>query len=99
MARGSVDLTANAADGGGDEFGIVQLGDVWWAKPDPAVGREQSGRRPVLVVANQWYLDAATTFAMTEQVKAISRKRFVHRLGCVDEECLRNVRAWIVDYL
>jgi mRNA interferase MazF len=31
--------------------GLPRRGDVWLTTPDPVVGREQSGRRPVLVVS------------------------------------------------
>ncbi|WP_347304737.1 type II toxin-antitoxin system PemK/MazF family toxin [Corynebacterium sp. SA-MJD20WY100] len=36
----------------------VMEGQVWWLKPDPAIpamGREQAGRRPVLVVSNDYF--------------------------------------------
>lgn len=104
-------------------------GDVWWARPDPATGREQAGRRPVLVVAGEDYLMTVTTlflavpltttdrgwpnhvrlrgevgltqasFAMTEQVRAVSRERLTSRVGAASGSCLAEVRGWIVDYL
>lgn len=30
-------------------------GEVWDAFLDPTLGREQSGRRPVLVISNDWF--------------------------------------------
>lgn len=107
----------------------VQPGDVWWARPDPAVGREHSGRRPVLIVPSSDYLSTITklvlvvptttrdrgwlnhvqlygaaglgeaSWAMTEQVRAISRDRLDRRSGVVTPDCLDAVRQWIVDYL
>ena len=107
----------------------VDVGDVWWALPDPAVGREQSGRRPVLVVSNERLHTAVTTlviavpvtmkdrgwpnhvelnagagmkqrsFAMTEQVRTISRQRLTKKIGVVEESVLQNVREWLVDYI
>lgn len=104
-------------------------GQVWWAVPELAVGREQSGRRPVLVLANEEYLAAVTTlalvvpitsrnrgwpnhvalggehglgrrsFAMSEQVRVISRERMVERAGDVDAETLAVVRRWVIDFL
>lgn len=104
-------------------------GEVWWAEPDPAVGREQAGRRPVVVVANEAYLDLVThlalavpvtstdrgwpnhiplgganglpasSVAMAEQVRAISRDRLFERAGEVSPDCLAELRAWIQDFL
>ncbi|GAA1375271.1 type II toxin-antitoxin system PemK/MazF family toxin [Luteococcus sanguinis] len=117
---------------GGDPIhSSVELatGEVWWASPDATVGREQSGRRPVLVVASQRYLDQVDTlalvvplttrdrgwsnhvlvtaepalpeacFAMTEQLRAISRERLVSRLGRAFEPCMEAVQKWLVEYL
>ena len=87
-----------------DEIGP---GDVFWAQLGPVVGREQTGRRPVVVVSGRGHLLAATTlctvvpvtsvdrgwpnhvfldaagldhpsWAMTEQIRAISRVRLRH---------------------
>jgi len=107
----------------------VVPGEVWWARPDPGMGREQDGRRPVLVIANEEYLAAVTTlaitvplttrdrrwpnhvalagptgleqpcWAMTEQVRTISRARLERRSGVVAAETLGLVRQWIVDFL
>ena len=37
---------------------------VVWAKLDPARGREQSGRRPALVIASDHFLEQADTLAI-----------------------------------
>lgn len=104
-------------------------GEVWWVAPDPAVGREQSGRRPVLVISGEDYHQTVTTlimavpittrdrgwanhvalegphgldresWAMTEQVRAISRERLVLRAGLVTNACLEAARRWVRDYL
>ncbi|MDR3359853.1 MAG: type II toxin-antitoxin system PemK/MazF family toxin [Bifidobacteriaceae bacterium] len=39
-------------------------GAVYWAELDPVRGREQAGRRPVLVVASDLYLEQADTLAI-----------------------------------
>ncbi|WP_256829734.1 type II toxin-antitoxin system PemK/MazF family toxin [Ornithinimicrobium faecis] len=39
-------------------------GDIVWAELDPVRGREQSGRRPALVVASDLYLEQANTLAI-----------------------------------
>ena len=107
----------------------VEPGEVWWALPDPAVGREQSGRRPVLIVSNERVHRTVTTlvvvvpvttkdrgwlnhvelnagagveqrsFAMTEQVRTISRQRLAKKIGVVEGSVLRDVREWLLDYI
>lgn len=42
----------------------VRRGSVLWAELDPVRGREQAGRRPVLVVASDLYLEQADTLAI-----------------------------------
>ena len=42
----------------------LRRGTVAWAELDPVRGREQSGRRPVLVVASDLYLEQADTLAI-----------------------------------
>ena len=108
---------------------MVDAGEVWWALPDPAVGREQSGRRPVLIVSNEQFHRTVTTlvvvvpmttkdrdwpnhvelnagagmeqrsFAMTEQVRTISRQRLTKKIGVVEGSVLQGVREWLVDYI
>ena len=103
-------------------------GDVVWVEPDPAVGREQSGRRPALVVAGAGYLEVVdmlaivvpittvdrgwpnhipvratglprSCWAMSEQVRTVSRERIMARAGSVDAGTLAEVRRWIRDFL
>ncbi len=103
-------------------------GDVVWVAPDVAVGREQAGRRPAIVIAGEGYLATVDTlaivvpitsvdrgwpnhvsvrgsaltgdsWAMTEQVRTISRERIVGRVGRSDEATLSAVRTWIRDFL
>lgn len=111
------------------ELAEIQEGELWWAKPDATVGREQSGRRPVLVISNPFYnrlADALAlvvpltpqnrrwsnhvaipaesglgkpSWAMTEQVRVISRRRLVGKIGEVSSDTLAPVRRWIRDYL
>ena len=42
----------------------VRRGSVMWAELDPVRGREQAGRRPVLVVASGLYLEQADSLAI-----------------------------------
>lgn len=103
-------------------------GDLVWVAPDTAVGREQAGRRPAVVVAGSDYLAVVETlavvvpltsvdrgwpnhvpvrggslardsWAMTEQVRTVSRGRIVDRAGAADAPTLDAVRGWIRDFL
>lgn len=101
-------------------------GDVVWAELDPTVGREQGGRRPVVVVASRGFLDVVDTlaivvpvtsadrswpnhvrlsqlgrpsFAMTEQVRAMSRNRLHGVLGRASPQELADIRRWLRDFL
>jgi len=42
----------------------IEPGSVVWVSLDPAEGREQSGRRPAVVVASAGYLQAVTELAI-----------------------------------
>lgn len=110
------------------EAGTLRPGDVVWAQPETAVGREQRGRRPAMIVAGAGYLEAVDTlavvvpittvnrgwpnhvevigaqlphrsWAMSEQVRTISRERMLERAGRADEATLVAVRGWIADFL
>lgn len=48
-------------------------GSVVWAELDPAKGREQAGRRPVLIVASDLYLEQADTLAIIVPVTTTDR--------------------------
>ena len=103
-------------------------GEVVWVQPEIAVGREQSGRRPALVVAGPGYLEAVDTlvvvvpittvdrgwpnhieavgaelqqrsWAMSEQIRTISRERVVGRAGRANAVTLADVRTWLADLL
>jgi mRNA interferase MazF len=108
--------------------GDLRPGDVIWVEPEIAVGREQSGRRPALVVAGVGYLETVDmlalvvpittvergwpnhievvgadldrrSWAMSEQVRTISRDRMVGSAGRADEVTLAAVRGWLADFL
>lgn len=103
-------------------------GDVIWVAPEIAVGREQAGWRPALVVAGAGYLETVDTlalvvpittvdrgwpnhvevigadlgqrsWAMSEQLRTISRGRIVSRAGHADQATLAAVRVWLADFL
>ena len=104
-------------------------GDVVWAELGPGRGREQGGRRPVVIVASNDYLETVDalaigipvtskdrdwpnhvplrgdtglekpSFAMTEQVGAISRERIFAVAGRVDDETLASIAVYLRDFL
>ena len=104
-------------------------GTVSWAELSPTRGREQSGRRPVLIIASNAYLETITSFAlvlpvttvdrgwpnhvrlrgehgldrpswaMTEQIRTLSRDRIVDVIGLVDDATLRDVDTYLRDFL
>ena len=51
----------------------IEPGTVVWVDLDPAVGREQAGRRPAVVVASAGYLSAVTELAIV--VPGTTRQR------------------------
>lgn len=102
-------------------------GDIVWAEFAPTVGREQSGRRPALVISNLAYLEIVTelavvvplttqdrgwdnhvavgaqlprrSWAMTEQVRTIDRRRLGELIAGADDETMDAIRVWLVDFL
>jgi len=52
--------------------GLVR-GSVVWVDFSPTLSREQTGRRPALVVASTPYLETATTLAIVVPVTTIDR--------------------------
>lgn len=48
-------------------------GVVCWAELDPSVGREQAGRRPVLVVSSRGYLRVVDALAIVVPVTSVDR--------------------------
>jgi len=48
-------------------------GSVAWADLSPTRGREQAGRRPVLVVASRGYLETITTLVVVLPVTGVDR--------------------------
>lgn len=51
----------------------LRRGDLLWADLDPTRGREQAGRRPVLVIASDLYLTAADTLAIVVPCSTVDR--------------------------
>lgn len=51
----------------------IQPGAVLWAWLDPTIGREQSGRRPVLVVSSRSYNDVVDTLLIVVPISSTHR--------------------------
>ncbi|WP_432830025.1 type II toxin-antitoxin system PemK/MazF family toxin [Dactylosporangium sp. CA-092794] len=60
---------------------VVQPWEVWWADLDPTEGREQAGRRPVLVVSSVFHL-RLTGEALVSVLPMTTRERpgWLHRV-------------------
>ena len=108
---------------------VILTGNILWAELGVGIGREQGGRRPVVVVSSNEYLAAVDTlilavpvtsrtrawpnhvlltgptalerpsYAMTEQVRSVSRERIVGAAGSIDHECLDRMRVYLRDFL
>lgn len=108
----------------------LQRGHVVWTFFGPGVGKEQSGRRPAVVVSSDEYLrrvvDLAvvvpitskirgwpnhvllkgerlgldeTSFAMTEQVTTIDRRRIRRLAGRSDDATMDEIDRWLTGLL
>ena len=53
--------------------GPLRPGDVVWVAPEIAVGREQAGRRPAMVVAGAGYLETVDTLALVVPITSVDR--------------------------
>lgn len=60
------------------DFVPLARGAVAWADLDPTRGREQYGRRPVLVVSSNAYLETITTLVLVLPVTTVDRGRPNH---------------------
>ena len=109
---------------------IILTADVWIAYLDPVVGREQGGRRPVVIISSDQlhkipgalvFVVPFTTrnrrveshvpvllesgelpresFAMTEQLRSISRLRLRKRVGSVDHPTLDLIQRRVAWFL
>lgn len=56
----------------------MKYGDLYWAKPDPSVGSEQAGRRPVLVVSSDDAITAIPDVVTTVPVTTRDRGWATH---------------------
>lgn len=61
------------AMGDADALGDVMPGQIVWADLDPVRGREQAGRRPVLVVASLQYLEVVDSLALVVPLTTTDR--------------------------
>ncbi len=68
----------------------LRRGAVVWAELDPVRGREQSGRRPVLVVASDLYLQQADSLAIIVPATTTDRGWPNHVLLCGSDLALKS---------
>lgn len=51
----------------------IYAGDIFYAGLDPAIGREQAGRRPVLVVSSRQFLELVNALALAVPISSVDR--------------------------
>lgn len=56
----------------------MRYGEIYWAKPDPGVGSEQAGRRPVVVVSSDAAIETITTVVTTVPLTTRGRQWASH---------------------
>ena len=57
---------------------VPQRGDIWDAYLDPTVGREQGGRRPVVVLSNELLNEAPSRLCIVAPLTTRDRGIFAH---------------------
>src|SRR5690606_38717482 len=89
--------TATRPPRGAPSMPDLAPGDIVWVAPDAAVGREQAGRRPALVVAGADYLQLIDSLAIVAPLTSVDRDWPNH--VPVTGAALPAVRGWIRDLL
>ena len=69
-------------------------GMIVWAELDPTIGKEQAGRRPVIVISNDMYLDAVTDLVIVMPITTTNRGWANHI--AVSPADLLNRPSWIM---
>ena len=67
----------------------IRRGDVVWANLAPTVGKEQTGRRPVLVISTNTYNDLVEDLAIVVPITSVNRNWSNHirvDSGILDKE-------------
>lgn len=73
----------------------LEAGQIWWMRPDPTVGREQSGRRPAVVVSGETYNSAVDTLALVVPLTTRDRRWPNHVRVCTKGE-VDLLESWIM---
>ena len=93
---------------GREQAGRARLS--WWLRPVTCVRFKNSrSLLPATTTDRGWphHVELSgpelslphTTYAMTEQPRTVSRRRFTGSAGHVDEACLVTIRRWLDDFL
>ncbi len=73
---------------------VIRPGQVYWASPDASTGREQSGRRPVLVVSGDDFHTVVTTIVLVVPATTVDRRWPNH--VAVPEETGLDRPSWVM---
>ncbi|MGH3630715.1 MAG: type II toxin-antitoxin system PemK/MazF family toxin [Sciscionella sp.] len=71
----------------------MRYGEIYWANPDPGVGSEQAGRRPVLIVSSNDAIDAIATLVTTIPLTTRERDWAAH-VSITGEQTGLVERSW-----
>lgn len=72
-----------------------RYGEIHWAKPDPGVGSEQGGRRPVLVISSDDAIGVITSIVTTIPLTTRQRDWATHILAAGPRSGLAEP-SWIM---
>lgn len=73
----------------------MKYGDIYWVKPDPTVGSEQSGRRPGLIISADEAIEAIPTVVTV--VPLTTRQRdWVTRVAVTGPEVGLQEPSWAI---
>ena len=71
----------------------ILRGDVFWAELEPATGREQSGRRPVVILSHDVFNERSGTVIAVALTSQPPRAGFPLTLELVDKRLPK--RSWV----
>lgn len=73
---------------------IPRAGDVWIAYLDPAIGNEQRGNRPVVIVSANWFNDATGgNLALAVPITS-ARKKYATHVPIQSSEANLDRESW-----
>ena len=78
---------------------VSRRGDIWWANLDPAIGHEQSGRRPVVIISDDRFNAGPRQLVMVLPMTRVLKRYRLHVTVQPSETGLRDPGAIMCDQL